>query len=97
MKCWMCKSETQDIGRHHICPSCGLDWWEVNCLCGYGGMAKSHDYNLEGYDDVWTCPRSPRCQILCYQKGDILDYRIGYCDTMKYNKGLLMIWDEVAL
>lgn len=97
MKCWMCKKEVESIGQHHMCHSCGLDWWDIKCLCGYGGMAKSHDYNLEGYDDVWVCVRSPRCQIKCYQKGNIFDYRVGYCDTMKFNKGTLMIFDEVVL
>ena len=41
----------------------------MKCLCGLS-MAKTHDYNHEGYEFVWNCHGEPRCKVLCFTNGD---------------------------
>ena len=79
----------------------GKEIESVKCLCGYDGMAKTHDYDEEGYDFVWNCCW-PKCHILLYTMGDGWDkpitereYKIGYSKYI--SKGLLVVWDEVGV
>ena len=72
----------------------------LKCVCG-NWMAKTHDYNDLGHDFVWSCDY-PVCHILCYTMGDGWDrpiterwYKIKY--SRKIGKGLLVVWDEVAV
>jgi len=65
----------------------------MKCLCGHA-MAKSHDYNLEGHDEVWACICSPRCRVLCFTKGDKKVFHVR--GSYRF-KNCLAIWDETEI